>query len=471
MHYFNLFCWALLCFTEAFALKVEEVFFPIRNFSSDIIDFINNPVYGRPEFDLERVSYWDLNNDEEHNRRLLARRKKFENQTYISFWDPEQNYHKLPLITADINAILSSNGFYGVEEHFVETEDGYNLTLHRIIRNDKEPSESTGNGVVFIQHGLLLSSDAYVLQNRKKNLVYTLVENNYDVWLGNARGNSYSRSHSSYNTNESAFWDFSFHEIGVQDLRHSIDYVLKKTKSPYLNFIGYSIGATESYVLISKYPEFNQKIRLLISISPLLFWERPDDDDTQIDEIIEKIEVGHLTNKLLFVNLRDNFDGGDSDGTRTGELYPLSSYMSYFAYNVRNRCGETLSTIFGDLHIKIDTATCSLLVRHMPAGTSTKNLIHLLQLIKSGRFQEYDDGLGSEEYDLSKITLPHAVFVGPDEKFLYKKDINELQNRFPSSVIYKFKYPSGSYMNDLDYPFSEASKPIADAVKNLLPLY
>ncbi|NP_001154991.1 lipase A-like precursor [Nasonia vitripennis] len=457
MHYFNLCCWALLFFTEAFALKVEEVFFPIRNFSSDIIDFINNPVYGRPEFDLERVSYWDFNNDQEHNRRLLERRKKFENQT--SFWDPEQNYHKLPLMTADINAILSSSG-YKAKEHFVETDDGYNLTLHRIIRDDEEPSESTGNGVVFIQHGLLLSSDAYVLQNRKKNLVHTLVENNYDVWLGNARGNSYSRSHSIYNTNESAFWDFSFHEVGVQDLRHSIDYVLTKTKSRYLSFIGYSIGATESYVLISKYPEFNEKIRLLISISPLLFWERPDDDDTQIDEIIEKIE-----------NLGDNFDGGDSDDTRTDELYPLSSYMAYFAYHVRERCGETLSTIFGDLHIRIDTATCSLLMRHMPAGTSKKNLIHLLQLIKSGRFQEYDDGLGGEEYDLSKITLPHAVFVGPDEKFLYKKDINELQNRFPSSVIYKFKYPSGSYMNDLDYPFSEASKTIADAVKNLLPLY
>ena len=33
----------------------------------------------------------------------------------------------------------------------------------------------------------------------------------YDVWLGNARGNKHSRNHTHYNPNKNAeFWDFTF---------------------------------------------------------------------------------------------------------------------------------------------------------------------------------------------------------------------------------------------------------------------
>ncbi len=41
----------------------------------------------------------------------------------------------------------------------------------------------------------------------------------YDVWLGNNRGNKYSRSHISLNPDKDKnFWDFSFHEMGKYDL-------------------------------------------------------------------------------------------------------------------------------------------------------------------------------------------------------------------------------------------------------------
>jgi len=32
----------------------------------------------------------------------------------------------------------------------------------------------------------------------------------YDVWLGNSRGNRYSRGHIKYTTNDAEFWDFDF---------------------------------------------------------------------------------------------------------------------------------------------------------------------------------------------------------------------------------------------------------------------
>jgi len=38
--------------------------------------------------------------------------------------------------------------------------------------------------------------------------VYILYER-IDVWLGNARGNAYSKRHVSLDVNEEEFWDFS----------------------------------------------------------------------------------------------------------------------------------------------------------------------------------------------------------------------------------------------------------------------
>ena len=40
------------------------------------------------------------------------------------------------------------------------------------------------------------------------SLGYILSDLGYDVWMGNARGNSYSRGHTTYDTDDSKFWEF-----------------------------------------------------------------------------------------------------------------------------------------------------------------------------------------------------------------------------------------------------------------------
>ncbi|CAF0943055.1 unnamed protein product [Rotaria sordida] len=47
-----------------------------------------------------------------------------------------------------------------------------------------------------------------LIQNQ--SLAFILADVGYDVWLGNIRGNRYSRAHVKYNPNhDEAFWDFS----------------------------------------------------------------------------------------------------------------------------------------------------------------------------------------------------------------------------------------------------------------------
>lgn len=82
---------------------------------------------------------------------------------------------------------------YTHEEHVVLTKDGYLLGLHRLPakKNDSSRSfagRSTGNPVVYLHHGLLMNSEVWIcLTEEERALPFVLVEQGYDVWLGNNR--------------------------------------------------------------------------------------------------------------------------------------------------------------------------------------------------------------------------------------------------------------------------------------------
>lgn len=71
-------------------------------------------------------------------------------------------------------------------------------------------------------------------------LGYVLSDLGYDVWMGNARGNRYSKNHTSLNSDYVEFWDFTFHEMGKYDLPANIDYILANTGYDQLHYIGHS---------------------------------------------------------------------------------------------------------------------------------------------------------------------------------------------------------------------------------------
>lgn len=61
---------------------------------------------------------------------------------------------------------------YNTESHHVETEDGYLLTLHRVIgkKNDPPTVVPLNKTVIFLQHGILASSADWVLMGPNKSL-------------------------------------------------------------------------------------------------------------------------------------------------------------------------------------------------------------------------------------------------------------------------------------------------------------
>jgi predicted alpha/beta hydrolase len=63
----------------------------------------------------------------------------------------------------------------------------------------------------------------------------------FDVWLGNNRGNYFSKSHVHFTPDQKEFWEWDWEEMGTLDLPAMIDYILITTDQYKLRaYIGHS---------------------------------------------------------------------------------------------------------------------------------------------------------------------------------------------------------------------------------------
>jgi len=157
-----------------------------------------------------------------------------------------------PLEPKEAPEIIEAAGFRS-EVHKVTTEDGYILTMHRV-------GEGVGP-VVFLQHGLICSSVDWVLGARDKALGFILADAGYDVWLGNFRGNAYSREHTVLDPAREKFWHFSFDQMGQRDLPTMLNYVLELTRQEKLTYIGHSMGTMTFWIMMNHWPWMNAKVK------------------------------------------------------------------------------------------------------------------------------------------------------------------------------------------------------------------
>ncbi|XP_044249359.1 lipase 3-like [Drosophila takahashii] len=169
-------------------------------------------------------------------------------------------------------ASLILNHNYPVKEHTVHTPDDYILTIYRIPTTPKRnhQNQTAEKPVVFLQHGILCASDDWIINGPETSLAYMFTDAGYDVWLGNARGNTYSRQHKHIHPDTSDFWRFSWHEIGVYDLAAMLDYALAESQSNSLHFVAHSQGTTTFFVLMSSLPWYNEKMRSVHLLAPMV---------------------------------------------------------------------------------------------------------------------------------------------------------------------------------------------------------
>jgi lysosomal acid lipase/cholesteryl ester hydrolase len=113
---------------------------------------------------------------------------------------------------------------YTYDTYTVTTDDGYILNMFRLHKKFHKLA-NIGKPVIFLQHGLGMSGDAYIIHHEKEALGFMLVEAGFDVWIGNARGTKYSYTHKTYDHNSEEFWQFSWQQMAVHDIPTCLNYV------------------------------------------------------------------------------------------------------------------------------------------------------------------------------------------------------------------------------------------------------
>ena len=116
---------------------------------------------------------------------------------------------------------------YPIERHFYTTKDNYINCVFRVsgprgTTAEENAIKRRGEGftpkpVILYQHGLL-DSAAGICMDGRDSMAFYFAEQGFDVWMGNSRGNRYSKFHNFKESGEDAdYWDFSFYELGKFD--------------------------------------------------------------------------------------------------------------------------------------------------------------------------------------------------------------------------------------------------------------
>ena len=133
---------------------------------------------------------------------------------------------------------------YDTERHFVTTEDGYILQIFRLV--NKKHANTNSTQPVLLQHGMCGSGMRWV-DNKEKSPAIYLANQGFDVWIGNNRGNIYSKFHKTLVPDvDSKYWEFSFEEMGIYDTKAMLKHINNETKKK-ITYIGFSQGGTQLY--------------------------------------------------------------------------------------------------------------------------------------------------------------------------------------------------------------------------------
>uniref|UniRef100_A0A8R1XXN8 Lipase n=1 Tax=Onchocerca volvulus TaxID=6282 RepID=A0A8R1XXN8_ONCVO len=313
---------------------------------------------------------------------------------------------------------------YPSEIHTVTTDDGYILELHRIPGGKAE--NRTGNAskfVVFLQHGFVSSSAVWVTNLPNQSAAFIFADAGFDVWMGNVRGNTYSTKHVNYTQNDLKYWDFTFDEFAKYDLDSMINCVLNQTRQHSLYYIGYSEGTLTMFAKLSIDQIFAQKIRKFFALGPISTM-------AYIKGLIKTAATKFFRPLKMLIKISGNFMASKS-------LFQKISKSTCSLKSIVEHCENLMFQMIGPPNVRMNVSRIPVYMSHIPAGTSTANVLHWAQMVNSRKIQMYDYGSEEENmmhynmstpplYNLSLINVPDGLLAKIPRKYLIQN--NELQN-------------------------------------------
>ncbi|XP_040480123.1 lipase member K isoform X2 [Ursus maritimus] len=323
---------------------------------------------------------------------------------WILLLGPIYGYHKKGRITnpeanMNISQIISYWG-YPCEEYDVVTKDGYVLGIYRIPHGRGFPRTNTG----------------------------------YDVWMGNSRGNTWSRKHLKFSPKSREYWAFSVDEMANYDLPATIKFIVEKTGQERVYYVGHSQGTTIAFIAFSTNPELAKRIKIFFALAPVVtvkYTQSP----------LKKFTI--LSREVVKALFGDKM------------FYPHTFFDQFIATKVCNRklfrhiCSNFLFTLSGFDPKNLNMSRLDVYLAQSAAGTSVQNMLHWAQAANSGLFQAFDWGNPDQNmmhfhqrtppiYDVTKMAVPTAVWSGGQDRVADLKDIENLLPKITKLIYYKF---------------------------------
>ncbi|OTB07390.1 hypothetical protein M426DRAFT_318078 [Hypoxylon sp. CI-4A] len=324
---------------------------------------------------------------------------------------------------------------YTAEEHVLQTKDGYLLGIHRLAWRRGEEDTKVNDGpasirkpVVYLHHGLLMNSEVWVcLTDAQRTLPFMLVEKGYDVWLGNNRGNKYSKKSINHPPTTTEFWNFSIDEFAFHDIPDSINYVLQTTRQPSLSYIGFSQGTAQAFASLAIHPKLNEQVNVFIALAPAM---SPAGLNNGIVDALIKASPQVLF--LLF---------GRRSILSSATMWQSILYPPIFIKLI----DMGLSFLFGWKTANISVSQKLAAYPHLYSFTSTKSVVHWFQIIRNQSFQMYDDDVQTPlsvntsskytkvaKYPTRNIKTPIVLVYGGSDSLV---DINVMRKELPSRTV------------------------------------
>ncbi|XP_054773172.2 gastric triacylglycerol lipase-like [Lytechinus pictus] len=370
-----------------------------------------------------------------------------------------------PDVYYNMSGLIWSKG-YPVEEYTVQTEDGYLLGLFRIPHGRQNNSKNTGNKpVVFLQHGLLAASTNWVENSANQSLGFILADAGYDVWMGNMRGNTYSKRHAWLDPDQLQFWEFSWDDMAQYDIPAMLNFALKRSGQASLDYVGHSQGTLVAFTGFTLDLDLAKKVKHFFALGPVY---TVGDIEYVLKDIVTSEVVQLFADTLSLAGIDDFLPNNfltNTLGAQTLCALPETQFI----------CENILMLLGGFSEHHLNASRVQVYVSNEPAGTSLQNMEHFLQMVISGKCQMYDFGVIGNldeynqttppEYYVGNLTVPVALFWGENDFLADPQDVEKLIPRIPH-LIYNKKIPNFEH---LDFIWAvDANKIVYDDILSIM---
>ncbi|NXU19525.1 LIPM Lipase, partial [Pardalotus punctatus] len=329
---------------------------------------------------------------------------------------------------------------YPSEEYDVMTEDGYFLSINRIPHGRGDPGLPGSRPPVLIVHGFCRDGGDWVDNFPDNSLAFVLADAGYDVWIGNNRGNSWSRRHLNLSIDSEEFWDFSFDEMAMYDLPAMVGFILMQTEEKKLFYVGHAQGSSLGFIAFSSLPHLAKKIKLFFALAPVYTLHHARGPVLKMafePDLLLKVRFG--TRELVLV--------GRKEKARLVEKCsrPMAAIV----------CASEIFAVGGIDRINLNMSRLDVYLSHFPDYTSVKNLLHWGQTAKTGEFKRFDYRQRNMAkynqptppfYRIEAMTVPVALWSGGHDWVSPPVETQRLLSHL-TSVIHHEHFPDWNHFD------------------------